>query len=74
MTPDGWQVLTALPHTAAVLLRGALHAEGITAELDRDALSTVYGLDVGAFATRILVPDAQAQRAQQVVSTLDAPA
>jgi hypothetical protein len=68
-----WRVLTALPHTAAVLLRGALRNEGIVAELERDGLAVVYGLDGGGFATRVVVPAGHVQRARQVLSDLEAP-
>lgn len=70
-TADGWTVLTALPHTAAVLLHGALTTEGITARLDREALSGIYGLDSGGFATRVLVSDTDIGRARSVVAELE---
>jgi hypothetical protein len=69
-----WQVLTALPYTSAVLLQGALRAEGIPAELQRDGLAAVYGFDGGGFATRILVPASDAQRARGVLHVLESPA
>lgn len=70
--PTGqWQVLTALPYTSAVLLQGALRAEGITAELERDGLAAVYGLDGGGFATRVVVPAGDAERARGVLSVLE---
>jgi hypothetical protein len=66
-----WQVLTALPHTSAVLLQGALRAEGIVAELERDGLAAVYGLNGGGFATRIVVPASDAKLARGVLSALE---
>lgn len=74
MTPDDWQVLTVLDHTTAVLVRGALRAEGVRAELDRDALGVVYGLDTGGHATRVIVPGDQVAEARAVLAALDAPA
>ena len=73
MTPRGgeWRVVTALPHTAAVLLQGALRAEGIRAELERDGLAVIYGLDGGGFATRIVVPAGDVERALDVLSDLE---
>jgi hypothetical protein len=68
-----WRVLTALPHTSAVLLRGALRNEGIVAELERDGLAAVYGLDGGGFATRVVVPGGHVERARQVLSELESP-
>ena len=66
------RVLTALPHTAAILLQGALRAEGIGAQLARDGLAVVYGFDGGGYATRVLVPADEAARARRVLEALDA--
>lgn len=71
MTRDGWQVLTVLDHTTAVLVRGALQAEGVRAELDRDALGAVYGLNTGSHATRVLVPPDQVADARSTLAELD---
>lgn len=68
---DEWHVVTVLPHMAAVLLRGALQAEGVSARLDRDALGAVYGLDTGGHATRVLVRPADADRARRVLTDLE---
>jgi hypothetical protein len=65
-------VLTARPHTIAVLLRGALRAEGLRAELERDALGVVYGLDTGGHATRVLVHPQDARRAHEILAELEA--
>lgn len=73
MTEGDWRVITVLPHMAAVLLRGALQAEGVRTELDRDALGAVYGLDTGGHATRVLVRPADVDRARQVLAELDRP-
>jgi len=66
-----WRVLTALPHTSAVLLQGALRTEGIPAELHRDGLAVVYGLDGGGLATRVVVPAGDASRARLILSDLE---
>jgi len=71
VTDRDWHVVTVLPHMAAVLLRGALQAEGVRAELDRDALGAVYGLDSGGHATRVLVRPADADRARGVLAELE---
>jgi hypothetical protein len=68
---DDWHVVTVLPHMAAVLLRGALQAEGVSARLDRDALGAVYDLDTGGHATRVLVRPADAGRARRVLTDLE---
>lgn len=74
MTRDAWEVLTVVDHTTAVLVRGALRAEGLRAELDRDALGAVYGLSTGSHATRVVVPGEEAAEARAVLDALDAPA
>ena len=72
MSATDLHVLTALPHTTAILLQGALRTEGIAAELERDGLAAVYGLDGGGFSTRVKVPGHEIERARQVLSDLDA--
>lgn len=74
MTRTDWQVLTVVDHTTAVLVRGALQAEGLRAELDRDALGAVYGLSTGGHATRVVVPADEADEARALLDALDAPA
>lgn len=66
-------VLTALPHTAAILLHGALRSEGITAQLYRDGLAIVYGFDGGGHATQVLVARGDVDRATQLLHELDTP-
>jgi hypothetical protein len=50
-----YQQLTALPSAPAQLLKGALETEGIAVILERESFGCVYGLDGGAWATRVLV-------------------
>lgn len=69
--PD-MRVLTALPHTAAILLCGALRSEGVAADLHRDGLAVVYGLDGGGHATQVLVPERDIERAAALLRDLDA--
>jgi hypothetical protein len=71
VTTHELQVLTVLPHMAAVLLCGALRAEGVRAELERDVLGAVYGLDSGGHATRVLVRPDDVERARAIVAALD---
>ncbi len=52
---DPYVVLTARPSIQAHLIMGALQAEGLRVRLDRDGLGSVYGLDSGKFATKVLV-------------------
>jgi len=49
--------LTTRSAVLAAVLKGALEAEGLDVRLVRDSLGTVYGLDTGRFATRILVAE-----------------
>lgn len=71
MSGSDWHVVTVLPHVAAVLARGALLSEGVHAELDRDVLGAVYGLDSGVHATRVLVHRADAHRAREVLDAVE---
>lgn len=71
MSRSDWHVVTVLPHMAAVLARGALLAEGVHAELDRDVLGAVYGLDSGGHATRVLVRAHDARRAREVLDAME---
>lgn len=73
MSEPAWPVLTALPHTIAVLLCGALQAEGLRAQLERDALGVVYGLSTGGHATRVLVHPDDARNAHRLVAELETP-
>ncbi|CAN5771617.1 MAG: DUF2007 domain-containing protein [Actinomycetota bacterium] len=65
------RVLTARPSVQAQLIKGALEAEGIVVRLDRDALGSVYGLDSGTFATRVLVPAVDVERARRLLAELE---
>ena len=70
----GFVVLTALPSLHAAVLRGALEAEGFTVQLDRPTLGAVYGFDGGAWATRVLVPPDQLERARAVLAEFESDA
>ncbi|MGH8908241.1 MAG: putative signal transducing protein [Egibacteraceae bacterium] len=50
-----YRQLTALPSAPAQILKGALETEGIAVVLQRESLGSIYGLDGGAWATRVLV-------------------
>jgi hypothetical protein len=67
--PD-YRQLTALPFALATVLQGALEAEGVTATLEREGLSSIYGLDSGVFATRVLVPVEELARARELLDDL----
>lgn len=67
-------LLTELPAPLAQIVKGALEAEGIPAFLERDALSSVYGLDTGLFATRVLVPPEMLAEARALIAEIEAEA
>lgn len=69
--PDEVQ-LVALPDAVAAVVAGALESEGIGARCERDVLGTVYGLNAGAFATRVLVARADLPRAQALLDEIEA--
>ena len=64
--------VTALPHPLAEIVKGALEAEGIPTELRREAISAVYGLDSGWFATGVLVPEEDVERARALIDRVEA--
>ena len=68
-----YRPLTARPHMQARLLAGALAAEGVDVRLERPALASVYALDVGTFATRVLVDETQLELARTLLDRLEAP-
>lgn len=73
MTAAPHRTLTAMPLPQAILAQGALRVEGITVRLERDALAGIYGLETGVFATRLLVPADQYDRARSLLDTLEGP-
>jgi len=66
-----YRPLTARPHVQARLLAGALAAEGLDVRLDRPGLAAVYALDVGSFATQVLVAESQLERARALLAELE---
>lgn len=59
--------LTSASALLAPVIAGALEAEGIPTRLERPSLGTVYGLDTGEWATRVLVPAEDLERARTVL-------
>ena len=68
---NAYRQLTALPSALAQIVKGALEAEGITVVLERDSLGFVYGLDSGAWATRLLVEAGQLDRARTLLDQFE---
>ncbi|CAN5637338.1 hypothetical protein BH23ACT7_BH23ACT7_12040 [soil metagenome] len=66
-----YRVLTAMPSAVAHLVKGALEVEGVAVRLERDALGSVYGLDSGRWATRVLVPEDQLDRARALLAAFE---
>lgn len=65
------RVVTALPHAFAQIVKGALEAEGIPVRLQRDALSSIYGLDTGTFATRLYVSEEDFEAARALLDDIE---
>ncbi len=70
MEPEA--VLTELPSPLARIVKGALEAEGIPVRLERDALSSVYGLETGIFATKLYVPADRLAEARALIDDFEA--
>ncbi len=68
---NAYRQLTALPSALAHIVKGALEAEGISVVLERDSLGSVYGLDSGAWATRLLVEADQLDRARTLLDQFE---
>lgn len=64
-------LLTELPSPLARIVQGALQTEGIPAQLEREALSSVYGLETGTFATRLLVPADRLAEARALIDEIE---
>lgn len=71
---EGFVELTAMPSIHASVLAGALENEGVTVLLDRPALGSIYALESGHWATRVLVPAPQLERARTLLAEFDTPA
>ena len=67
-----YRPLTARPAVQAHLLAVALASEGVDVRLVREALGIVYGLDSGAFATRVLVAEDDLERARRLLAEIEA--
>jgi len=68
---SSYRQLTALPAALAQIVKGALEAEGIDVVLDRAPLATVYGLDSGEWATRVLVDPDKFDRARELLDEFE---
>lgn len=67
---DFRELMTA-PNTLALIVRGALEAEGLRVVVDRQERSP-FGLDSGWFATRVLVAPEDLARAQELLAEIQA--
>lgn len=67
---DFRELMTA-PNALALIVQGALEAEGVHAVVDRQERSP-FGLDSGWFATRVMVAADDLQRAQELLAEIDA--
>lgn len=71
MTAADWEVLVARPDALARIVAGALESEGIPAQLARDGFGSVYGLQHGRFATRVLVTAGDLERARALLAEIE---
>jgi hypothetical protein len=69
--PNPFVELRRLPHPIAEIVRGALEAEGIATDI-RTGLGSVYGVDVGPFATRLYVRADDVARAEALIAEVEA--
>jgi hypothetical protein len=69
--PDPFVELRRLPNPIAQIIRGALEAEGIEADV-QSGLGQVYGLDAGPFATRLYVRSSDVERAEALIAEVEA--
>ena len=68
---DPFVELRRLPRPIAEIVRGALAAEGIEADV-RTGLGAVYGVDAGPFATRLYVRRSDVARAEALIAEVEA--
>lgn len=63
--------VTQVHSVKAAIVKGALEAEGIPAQLDRDGLGVVYGFEAGPWATRVLVPVEHLEAARALLHEIE---
>jgi hypothetical protein len=63
---DPFVELRRMPQPIAEIVKGALAAEGIDAEV-RTGLGAVYGIDAGPFVTRLYVRQSDRERAEALI-------
>ena len=68
---EGWILLTARPLIQAQLLAGALESEGVAVHMERNALGAIYGMNSGAFPTRLFVSPDDLELATNLLVELD---
>jgi hypothetical protein len=68
---DPFVELRRMPQPIAEIVKGALGAEGIEAEV-RTGLGAVYGIDAGPFVTRLYVRRSDLDRAEALITEVEA--
>ena len=63
--------LTRRPWMVAQVISGALESEGLSVRLERETFASVYGLDVGRWATRILVAPGDLAAARALLAEVE---
>jgi hypothetical protein len=74
MEVDPFVELRSLPLPIAQIVAGALEAEGIEADLPRNLLGSVYGIDAGPLSTKLLVRRSDVARAEALLAEVEAEA
>lgn len=65
-----WVALATFPFHLVHLVSGALQAAGMPLEVDPPTVST-YGLEVGSFGHRIMVPPERLDEARQILAEIN---
>jgi hypothetical protein len=74
MEVDPFVELRALPLPIAQIVKGALEAEGIVADVRQNLLGSVYGIDAGPLSTKLLVRMSDVPRAEALLAEIEAEA
>ena len=66
-----YRLLTARPPAEALIIAGALGAEGLRVRAERNGLGAVYGLTSGGFGTQVLVHVDDYAAAAELITTIE---
>jgi hypothetical protein len=74
MDADPFVELRSLPLPIAQIVKGALEAEGIEADVRRNLLGSVYGIDAGPLSTKLYVRMSDVPAAEALLAEVEAEA